>query len=139
MAAVKHLLRYLAGTVDFAITYKHGEFKLTAFSDANCGNNPDNGKSISSYTVVFSNDPVSVNMGLQGLTLQSTREAELVAPALAMKEAVFCSSMKELEFGTRFDSVPLYMDNTSALYVAVNRTYSSRVKYVLYGTRSSRS
>ena len=35
MVAAKHLLRYLAGTVGFAITYKQGGFKLTAFSDAN--------------------------------------------------------------------------------------------------------
>ena len=31
MAAAKHLLCYLAGTVDFAITYKQGGFKLIAF------------------------------------------------------------------------------------------------------------
>ena len=37
MVAAKHLLRYLAGTVDFAITYKQGGSKLTAFSDANWG------------------------------------------------------------------------------------------------------
>ena len=58
-------------------------------------------------------------------------EAELVAAALAMKEAVFCSNMmKGLGFGPRFDSVPPYNDNTSALHVAGNRTYSSRVKHV---------
>ena len=54
-----------------------------------------------------------------------------MAAALAMKEAVFCSNMmKELGFGTRFDSLPLYSDNTSVLQVAGNRTYSSRVKHV---------
>ena len=41
-AAAKHLLRYLAGTTDFFITYKQGGFKLKAFVDANWGNNPDN-------------------------------------------------------------------------------------------------
>ena len=35
LAAAKHLLRYLAGTTNFAITYKRGGFKLTAFFDAN--------------------------------------------------------------------------------------------------------
>ena len=131
MAAAKHLLRYLAGTVDFSITFKQGGFKLTAFSDANWGNNPDNGKSMSSYIVFLSNAPVSFKVGLQGLTAQSTMEAELVAAALAMKEAVFCSNMmKELGFGARFDRVPLHIDNTSALHVAGNRTYSSRVKHV---------
>ena len=59
MAAAKHLLRYPAGTTNFAITYKRWGFKLTAFSDANWGNNPDNGKSTSSYVAFLSNDPVS--------------------------------------------------------------------------------
>ena len=58
-------------------------------------------------------------MGLQGMTVHSTMEAELVAAALAMKEAVFCPNvMKELGFGTRFDSVPLYINSTSALRVS---------------------
>ena len=59
-------------------------------------------------------------------------EAEHVAAALAMKEAVFCSNMmKELGFGRRFDSVPLlYIDITPARHVAENRIYSSRVKHV---------
>ena len=130
MAAAKHLLRYLAGTVDFAITYKQGGFKLTAFSDVSWGNNPDV-KSVSSYIVFFANAPVSFKVGLQGLTAPSTMETELVAAAQAMKEAAFCSNvMKGLGFGKRFDSVPLYVDNASALHVAGNRIYSSRVKHV---------
>ena len=35
MGAAKHLLRYLAGTLDFSLVYKKGGFKLTAFSDSN--------------------------------------------------------------------------------------------------------
>ena len=77
------------------------------------------------------NAPISLKVELQGLTAQSTMEAELVAEALAMKEAVFCSNMVlELGFDESFGSVPLYIDNTSALYVAGNRTYSPRAKHV---------
>ena len=51
--------------------------------------------------------------------------------ALTMKETVFCSNMiKELGFGTRFDNVPVYIDNTSTLYVAGNQIHSPRVKHV---------
>ena len=104
---------------------------MTAFSDANWGNNPDNGKSMSSYIVFLANAPVSFKVGLQGLTTQSTMEGELVAAALAMKESVFCSNMmKELGFCTRFDGVRLYIGNISALHVAGNRTFSSRLKHV---------
>ena len=36
-----------------------------------------------------------------------------MAAALTMKETVFCSNMmKELGFGTRFDNVPVNIDNT---------------------------
>ena len=131
MAAAKHLLRYLAGTTNFAITYKRGVLKLTAFSDANWSNNPDKGKSTSSYIAFLSDGPVSFKVGSQGLTAQSTMEAELVAAASTMKETVFCSNMmKKLGFGMRFDNVPVYIDNTLTLYVADNQTYIPRVKHV---------
>ena len=45
METAKHLLRYLAGSADLSIIYKQGGFRLVAFSDANGGNNPDNGRS----------------------------------------------------------------------------------------------
>ena len=48
----------------------------------------------------------------------STMEAELVASALAMKEAVFDSNMlTELGFGKEFEQVPLHIDNTATLQV----------------------
>ena len=48
------------------------------------------------------------------------------------KEAIFCpSTMLELGFDERFGSVPLYIDNTSALHVVGNRrTYSPRAKHI---------
>ena len=131
MGAAKHLLRYLAGSIDFFITDKYGGFRLAAFSDANWSNNPDNGRCTSSYIVMLANAPISFKVGLQGLTAQSTMEAELVAAALAMKEAAFCSNMTlELGFDKSFGSAPLYIDNTSALHVAGNRTYSPRAKHI---------
>ena len=53
--AAKHVLRYLAGSVNFPIAYKRGGSKLTPYTDANWRGNPDNGKSISSYIVMLAN------------------------------------------------------------------------------------
>ena len=129
--AVKHLLRYLAGFIYFSITSKEGDVWLAAFSDANWGNNADNGRSRSSYIVMLANAPIIYKGGLQGLTAQSTMEAELVAAAVTMENAVFRSNMmSELVFDERFGSVPLYIDNTSALHVTGNRTYNYRAKYI---------
>ena len=78
---------------------------------------------------MVANAPIIFKVELQGLTAQPTMEAELVAVALTMKEkAVFCSNiMSELSFGESFGSVPLHIDNTSALYIAGNHTYIPRV------------
>ena len=58
--------------------------------------------------------------------------AELVAGALAMKEAVFRSNMLiELDFGKEFEKVPLHIDNTATLHVIGNHAYSSRTKHIV--------
>ena len=82
--------------------------------------------------MILVNAPISLKVGLQGLAAQSTMEAELVAAALIMKEeAIFCSNMMlELSFDESFGSIPLYIDNTSALHVVGNRTYSPRAKNI---------
>ena len=133
---------YLAGSMNFSITYKGGSFKLTTSTDdANWGGNPDNGKSTSSYIVILAKGPISFKLGLQSLTAQSIMEAELVSAA-AMKESLFCRNMMmELGFTEGFRSVPVYIDNTSALHVAANRTFSPRAKHIcpqiLFRSRAS--
>ena len=80
---------------------------------------------------MLSSGPISFKVGIQGLSAQSTTEVEIVTLARIMKEAVFGSNMVlELGFKEGFGSVPLYIDNTSALHVAGNRTYSPRVKHI---------
>ena len=131
IVTAKHVLCYLASSINYDITHKEGGFTLTAFSDANWANNLENVKSLSSYIMMMSNGPVSFKVGLQGITAQSTMEAELVAAALVMKAAVYCANMmQELGFGETFKCVPLHIDNTSALHVAGNHTFSSRATHM---------
>ncbi|CAB1099735.1 unnamed protein product [Ectocarpus sp. CCAP 1310/34] len=131
MGAAKRTFRYLAGTTYFKIPYKRGGFKLTAFTDSNWGNNPDNGKSTSSHLTMLCDAPMAFKSGLQSLTTQSTMEVELVAAALAIKEAVFCSNiLTELGFGKELAQVPLYGDNTATLHSLGNRSYSSTTKHI---------
>ena len=131
MGAAKHLLRYLSGTKDFSITYKKRGLRLIAFSDSNWGNNPYNGKSMSSHIMMMAKAAVSFKSGLQSLTAMPTMEAELVAAALATKEVIFCTNMMtELRFGSEFSSAPLYIDNTATLHVIGNQTFSARTKHV---------
>lgn len=114
--ASKHLLRYPAGTADFSITSKQEGNRLDAYSDTNWGNNTDDDKSTSSYTIMICNGRVRFKMGMQELPDQSTMEAELVAGSLATREAAFCQNMMtELGFKEDRKCVPLYIDNISLL------------------------
>ena len=69
MGTAKHALLYLAGSANFPITYKRGDFKLTTYTNTNWGRNPDNGKSTSSYIMMLANGPISFKVS------QSTMEA----------------------------------------------------------------
>ena len=54
-----------------------------------------------------------------------------MAAATPMKESIFWKDMMmELGFTEGFRSVPVYIDNTSALHVAVNRIFSTRAKHI---------
>ena len=47
------------------------------------------------------------------------------------EETAFCSKMmSEMGFGESFGSMPLHIDNTSALHIAGNSTYSPRTKHI---------
>ena len=73
------------------------------------------------------NGPISFMVGLEGLIAQLTTEAELVAAAQTMKEAVFCKGMlQELGFKGGFNIVLLLIDNMSPLHVA----YSPRASHI---------
>ena len=75
--------------------------------------------------------PVSFKSGVQSLNAMSTMEAELVASALTIKEAVFCSNMlTELGFDEEFKQVPLKIDDTATIHVTGNRAFSYRTKHI---------
>ena len=83
--------------------------------------------------MTVANAPIIFKVKLQGLTAQPTMEAELVAVALTIKEEAlfYFNMMSELDFGENFDSVPLFIDNTSALHIADNRTYVPCAKHIV--------
>ena len=131
MTAAKHLLCYLIGDMDLAIKYKTGCFEMTGYGDASWRNNHDSGKSTSGYLFMLAGGPLSFKTALQNVTAQSTLEAELISMAHASNEAVFLSNMMvELGFRKLFESVPLFGDNTGALHVTGNSTYSSYTKHI---------
>ena len=125
MVEAKHKLRYLTGTTNLASTCKQEGFTLAAFSDVNWVNNPDKGRSTSSYLAFLSNGPISfkvetagadctIDHGCKGRERRIDKEGS----------GVSLNVMKELGFGT--------IDNTASLRVAGNQTHNPQVKHVCF-------
>ena len=134
MGVAKHLLRYLAESTDFSITYKQGGFKLAACSDTNWRNNPDNGKSKQINIVVHRHARERPNQ-LKGGTSRPHRSVNNGSGArrsCANNERGSLLQAHDAGAGFKegFNGVPLFIDNTSALNVAGDRTYFLREQHI---------
>ena len=130
--AVKHLMRYLKGTMDFKLTYSGplapGIF--TTFCDASHGDCKDSGRSTGGYVTRMGGGAVGWASKLQPVVAQSTTEAEFVAAVEAGKEICWMRNLLgELGY-TCTTSSPLYIDNESAVTVSKNPEHHGRMKHL---------
>ena len=132
--AVKHLLRYLKGTIDLKLTYgpdlSLGDNTFITYCDADHGGNKDNGKSTSGYMVRLGSGVVCWSSKLQSIVALSTTEAEYVAAVAAGKEICWMKNLlKEIGYPSLTPS-KLYIDNQSAIQVAKNPEHHGRMKHL---------
>ena len=93
--AVKHLFRYLRGTVDLKLTYRPAQpadAPFVTYSDADHGGNKDNGRSTGGYLVCIGSGAVSWSSKQQPIVTLSTTEAECVTAVQASKEISGCTT-----------------------------------------------
>ena len=130
--AVKHVLRYLKGTVDHKLVYRPSDNPepFITYSDADHGGNPDNGRSTGGYVVKIGNGAVSWSSKLQSLVALSTTEAEHISAVEAGKEILWLRQfMGELGYQISGPSL-LRMDNQSAIAVSKNPEHHGKMKHL---------
>jgi hypothetical protein len=130
--AVKHVLRYLKGTMDFKLVYKPSDSSepFITYSDSDHGGNPDNGRSTGGYVVKIGTGAVSWSSKLQSLVALSTTEAEHISAVEAGKEIMWLRQfMGELGYDISGPSL-LRMDNQSAISVSKNPEHHGRMKHL---------
>jgi len=131
--AVKHLFRYIKGTLDFKLTYTRGpplSHPFISYSDADHGGCKDSGKSTGGFMILMNGAPVSWRSKLQSTVSLSTTEAEYTAAMEAAKEMKWMRNLLlELGYPVTGPS-PLLMDNQSAIQVAKNPEHHGRMKHL---------
>jgi hypothetical protein len=131
--AVKHLWRYLLGTIDLELELgpdPDATNLLTVISDSDLGGNKDNGKSTTGYIIKVGSGAVSWSSKLQPVVTLSSTEAEFVASNAAGKEALAIRSLLN-ELGYKVPSpTPLLVDNQSSIQVSKNPEHHGRMKHL---------
>ncbi len=87
--AVKRILRYLKGTLDYVLYYQGTDLRLVSYSDADWAGDFDERKSISEYAFLLNDDAISWSSKKQACVALSTMEAEFVACSAAAQEAIW--------------------------------------------------
>ena len=119
--ALKRILRYLKGTTNIGILYKHdGSDKCVGYSDADWAGDPSDKKSTSGYIFMFSDGPISRSSKKQKCVALSTAEAEYVALSGAAQECLWLRQL-EVELGCLPEGPTLmFEDNQSTIAMAKN-------------------
>lgn len=129
--AVKRILRYLKGTIDFKLHYtKNGNTDLVGYTDSDWASDIDKRRSCSGHFFKLSNGAVSWYSKRQQTVALSSTEAEYMAMASCVQESIWLK-----QFGCELDksfeeSVQLLCDNQSAISLSKSDGYRQRTKHI---------
>ncbi|KAL8133051.1 hypothetical protein AgCh_008493 [Apium graveolens] len=131
LVALKHTLRYLAGTVTQGILLQASDrLTLQAFSDVDWASCIDTRRSVTGYILLFGNSPVTWKSKKQNTVSRSSAEVEYRAMASAAAEVTWVVRLLS-ELGVNaLKPVVLHCDNQSALHIAQNPVFHERTKHI---------
>eukprot|EP00253_Pinus_taeda_P019820 PITA_19820 len=130
-SAAKRVLRYLKGIQDFGIKYTQvDDFSLIGYSDSDFDGDKETGVSTSGYAKSIGSGAVSWRSCKQAAPTNSTTEAEYVVAAEATKEIMWLRKILEGLQVKQVQSIPLMIDNTSAIKLAKNPMFHDRTKHI---------
>ena len=131
--ALKHLIKYVRGTLDYSITYggvPQSDAGLYGYTDANWAACKVTRRSTGGYVFMLNGGPISWTSRRQSLVAQSTLEAEYIALAQACREATWLRKLLG-ELGLFEPNQPILIraDNKGAISTSHNPEYHERTKH----------
>jgi hypothetical protein len=121
MTALKHILRYLQGTLDFVLLLRRSSTsKLVVYSDADWVGCPNTHRSTSGYTVFLGDNLISWSSKCQNTVSHSSSEAEYrVVANGVVKTSWLCQLLMDLHSPLTRNTL-IYCDNVSVVYFTSN-------------------
>ncbi|XP_016699788.1 uncharacterized protein [Gossypium hirsutum] len=127
---VKHVLRYLIGTLHHGLCITPGDPILVPFSDADWVSSIEDRHSTSSFCILFGPTPVAWSAKKQSIVSRSSSEAEYRSLANCVSELIGLQHLLE-ELGVKTSHTPIvWCDNSVVVSVTTNPTHHARMKHV---------
>jgi hypothetical protein len=130
LTAMKRILRYLRGTLDFRLLQRSSTTKLRVYTDADGADCPDTRRSTSGYAVFLGDSLVSWSSKRQPVVSCSSAEAEYRAVANGVVEAVWLRQLLQELHSPLATSTLVFYDNVSAVYLSTNPVQHQCTKHV---------
>ena len=129
--AVKWILRYLIGTVNYGLMYgkeKANGDGLRGYVDSDYAGDLGR-RSLTGHVFMLNGYAVNWKATLQSVMALSTTEAEYTAATKAVKEALWLKGLV-IELGLNQKSVPVYCDSSSAIHLSKNPAHHEKTKHI---------
>lgn len=130
--AVKCILRYLKGTLDFGLSFRRSTCPLTlcAYSDADWAGCPDTRRSTTGICIFLGPNLISWCAKKQQVVSHSSADAKYRSLAHACADTIWVSYLLvELQF-LPSQPIALLCDNHSTIYMASNPVFYARTKHI---------
>lgn len=130
---LKHLLRYVKGTLNLKLTYHKCDYKqlMTGYADSDWGGDETDRKSTTGYLFqMFDNCTVSWCTRKQNTVAVSSTEAEYMGLFEAVKEAIWIKSLLSSIYIKVNKPILIYEDNNSCISIANNPTNYKKSKHI---------
>ena len=132
LAAAFHLLRYIRGTIDYALVYRRSDtddLTIKVYTDAAFADCKDTRRSTTGMMTFLSGCMVSWHSHRQKLVTLSSTESELVALSFGMQEVIHLKKwLAEIDLPA--SSATLACDNQAAIILAQSEKDHPRLKHV---------
>uniref|UniRef100_A0A803QJ04 Retrovirus-related Pol polyprotein from transposon TNT 1-94 n=1 Tax=Cannabis sativa TaxID=3483 RepID=A0A803QJ04_CANSA len=131
-SALKWILRYIKGTLDLGIKFGNESFTkevVTSCVDLDYAGCLDTRRSLRGYVFTVLGGCVSWKETLQKVVALSSIEAEYMATAEAIKEALWLKGFTT-ELGLNSEDTTVHCDNQNALHLMKNPMHNERSKHI---------
>ncbi|GKA65444.1 hypothetical protein Tco_0765151 [Tanacetum coccineum] len=127
---VKRIFRFFRQTIDIGLWYsKDSGFELIAYADADHAGCNDDCKSTSGGIHFLGDKLVSWSSKKQDYTTMSSVEAEYVSLSACCAQVIWMRTQL-IDYGFRFNKIPIYCDLKSAIGISCNPVQLSRTKHI---------